>query len=138
MLAVTCVFGATKAFADRGDEATLAVVIKHHEQIASTARKSGARVVKYLGEGALLSYPPERARDAVEAMRTLQVEGTRLWAAVDPTCSVRIKVGAGSVIAGMFGSGNTARFDVLGLAVNKLFKAPWEPEVNVLPEVSQS
>lgn len=137
VLAVTCVFGATKTFADRGDEATLAVVIKHHEQIAAAARKSGARIVKYLGEGALLTFPPDRVDDAVAAMRALQADGTALWTEVDPTCSVRIKIGAGSVIAGMFGSGDTARFDVFGLAVNKLFKAPWEPEVNVLPEAMQ-
>lgn len=137
-LAVTCVFGSTKAFASHGDAATLAVVLKHHEQIAAAARTCGARIVKYLGDGALLTFPEERGQAAVSALRELQAEGTRLWAAFDPVCSVRVKVGAGSVIAGMFGSGDTARYDVYGLALNLLIKAPWEPEVNVLPEVSQS
>lgn len=137
VFAITSVFGATRAFETHGDDATLAVVLKHHDQIAAAARKAGARVVKFLGEGALLSFAASNAKEAISAMRALQAEGTRLWSAFDAGCSVRVKIGAGNVVAGMFGKGETARFDAFGLALNKLFKAAWEPEVNILPEAMQ-
>ena len=135
-LALTCVFGETRALADHGDAATLEIILKHHAQIAAAAAKVGARVVKYMGSGALLTFPEQRVREAVAALRALQVDGTRLWSAFDSRCSVRVNVTAGTTIAGMFGAGEHARYDVFGHAVNQLFKAPWGHDVQVLPEAA--
>lgn len=136
VLVLTGVFGETKALADHGDVATLNVILKHHDQIAATAARIGARVVKYLGSGALLTVPVSRAREAMAALRALQVEGTKLWSAFDERCSVRVNVTAGQAIAGMFGSGDRQRYDVFGSAVNQLFKAPWGNDVQILPEAA--
>lgn len=136
IIALTCVFGETKALVDHGDVATLNVILKHHEQIAVTAAMIGARVVKYLGSGALLTVPTSRAREAVAALRLLQADGTRLWSMFDQRCSVRVNITAGPAIAGMFGSGDRQRYDVYGSTVNHLFKAPWGDDVQVLPEAA--
>ena len=136
VLVLTCVFGETKALAEHGDVATLNVILKHHDQIAATAAKIGARIVKYMGSGALLTIPMNRAKEAVAALRQLQADGTKLWSAFDERCSVRVNVTAGQAIAGMFGSGDRQRYDVFGSAVNQLFKAPWGSDVQVLPEAA--
>ena len=121
------------AMADHGDVATLEIILKHHAQIAAAAATAGARVVKYLGSGALLTFPRERVKEAVAALRALQNDGTRLWAEFDARCSVRVNVSAGTAIAGMFGAGEHARYDVFGRAVNQLFKSPWGNDVQILP-----
>ena len=93
-------------------------------------------MAKLLGDGMLLTFSPDRARDAESALRSLQKNGTDLWQRFDPRCRVTVCVGFGSVVAGAFGPAGEERDDIYGDALNRLFKMPYEG-FNVSPEFAQ-
>jgi Adenylate cyclase, family 3 (some proteins contain HAMP domain) len=124
VLALASVDGATAACAEHGDRPTLAVLSEYYAVIAASARSCGGRVVKVMGDGVVLAFPPERAQDAVAALRSAQQETTRLWQAFDARCHVGVRVSAGSVLAGSFGPPGEERPDIFGDALNRLFRTP--------------
>jgi class 3 adenylate cyclase len=92
---------------------------------ADAAAAAGGRVVKPIGDGILLSFPILRASQAVEALRVFQERATALWRAFDSECSVQVKASAGAVRSGQMGAPGDERYDIVGDALNRLFKAPW-------------
>ena len=124
VLALASVDGAAAACAEHGDHATLAVLLEYYAVITASARTCGGRVVKVMGDGVLLTFPVERARDAVVALRSAQQETTRLWQTFDARCHVGVRVGAGRVLAGTFGPPGDARPDIFGDVLNRLFRVP--------------
>jgi len=101
------------------DEARLAdIVDAYYERLATAVQGAGGRVVKYMGDGALLAFPTERADDAVLALLAAKRD-TDAWLAGERWDSrLVVKVHTGSVIAGPFGARDDKRFDVIGDAVN--------------------
>lgn len=134
VIAVTHVPGSTKACARRGDVAMFDTLQAYYALAADAAAAAGGRVVKPIGDGILLSFPVVRASQAVEALRVFQERATALWRAFDPECTVQVKVGAGTVRSGRLGAPGDERYDLVGDALNRLFKAPWADFV-VLPEL---
>ena len=125
VIAVTHVPGSTKACARRGDVGMFDTLQAYYALAAEAAAAAGGRVVKPIGDGVLLSFPVHRASQAVEALRELQERATALWRAFDSKCSVQVKVGAGTVRSGRLGPPGDERYDIVGDALNQLFKAPW-------------
>jgi len=122
VLALTSVPGSTAACVAHGDESTVAVLADYYALVADAATSAGGRVIKVMGDAALVTFPGGRVREAVGAMRSLQVRGTSLWRRFDERCRVEVKVGAGSVVCGQFGPSGDERHDVYGDALNQLFK----------------
>jgi class 3 adenylate cyclase len=136
VFALTSATGASKACATHGDEATVAVLRAWYAQLASAADGAGGTLVKLLGDGALLTFPVSRVRDAMPALRALQASGTALWSRFDARCRVQVKVGAGVLMTGMFGAPGREQYDVYGHALNELFKKPWN-DFEVMPTVTE-
>jgi class 3 adenylate cyclase len=134
VLALTCVPGSTAACAAHGDESTVAVLADYYALVAHAVTSAGGRVIKVMGDAALVTFPGGRVREAVEAMRSLQARGTSLWRGFDDRCRVEVKVGAGTVVCGQFGPPGDERPDVYGDALNQLFKGAWG-EFVLTPEV---
>jgi class 3 adenylate cyclase len=84
---------------------------------------AGGRVVKYMGDAALVVFPEDCARAAVAALQTLKTQTAGLWADFGIECTVRTKAHLGPVACGPLGP--EGRFDVIGGAVNELFVMPW-------------
>ena len=125
LLAVTRVPGSTKACASRGDAAMFATLQAYYALAAEAARAASGRFIKPIGDGVLLTFPLDRANEAVRALRDFQERGTALWHGFDQRCHVQVKVGAGLVHCGLLGAPGEERVDVVGDALNTLFKAPW-------------
>ncbi|MFI5309878.1 MAG: adenylate/guanylate cyclase domain-containing protein [Gemmatimonadales bacterium] len=134
VFAVTSIPGSTVACAAHGDLAFFMLLAVHYAQIAAAAARAGGRLVKVMGSGTILTFPVERAHDAVVSLRELQVAGTILCQAFDERCRLQVKVGAGTLIAGSLGAPGHEQFDVIGNALNQLVKLPWADFV-VTPEV---
>lgn len=124
MLALTSVNGSSAACAASGDEETVVVLREYYALVAAAVARAGGDVVKVMGDGVLVTFPVERVRDAVEALRSAQSEGTRLWAAFDPRCRIVVRVGAGAVVTLPLGPPGAERPDVYGDALNRLMKMP--------------
>ena len=134
VLALTRVPGSTAACAVHGDERTVAVLADYYALVADATASAGGRVIKVMGDAALVTFPGGRVREAVEALRSLQARGTSLWRGFDDRCRVEVKVGAGAVVCGQFGPPGDERPDVYGDALNQLFKGAWG-EFVLTPEV---
>jgi len=124
VFAITSVSAATAAGRAHDDLEMAAVLAEYYALVAEAVRPSEGRVVKVIGDGVLVVFPLQRAREAVAALRGLQSSANALWAEVDPRCRVQIKVGSGPVATGAMGPPGAERFDIYGTALNELFKLP--------------
>jgi len=135
VFAITRVMEATKACAARGDAAWFRVLAEQYTMIAMAIHPAEGKFVKGMGEGTLLVFPDEKVRDAVAVLRALQQDVRALWHAFDPSCHFQVKIGRGVVVAGMLGAPGEERFDVVGIALNLLYKAKWE-DFSISPDVA--
>jgi class 3 adenylate cyclase len=135
LFAVTQVPGSTAACAARGDAAMFATLQAYYTLAAEAVAGVDGRFIKGLGDGVLLTFPPDRASAVVPALRGLQQRATALWHAFDQRCRVQVKLGAGVLQCGPLGAPGAGRFDVVGDALNALFKAPWA-DFHVSPEAA--
>ena len=135
ILAVAHVCEFTRSCADRGDATTFATLEEYYRLAAEAAESAGGRLVKPIGDGVLLTFPPAGATHAIEALHEFQRRATALWRGFDARCHVQVKIGAGSVVCGLLGAPGDERPDVVGSALNALFKAPWQ-DFAVAPEVA--
>lgn len=85
---------------------------------AACLEPAGVRIVKFIGDAALVVFPPERAEDAVLALCDLSREAREAGRAVGFDTHLNVNVHVGPVVAGTFGPAGLARFDVLGKTVN--------------------
>ena len=135
LLAMTTVDASTAACAAHGDARMFAVLSDYYALVAKATRPVGGHVIKVMGDGTLLTFPVDHVREAVDALRSLQSEASTLWRRFDERCHVKVKVGVGVVTCGMLGPPGEERFDIVGDALNQLFKAPWG-DFQLMPEVA--
>lgn len=122
VIALASAAGATAACARHGDLPTARVIREVAAVYARAAAWAGGEVVKGMGDGLLLAFPPGRARDAVAALREAREEADRLWRAFDRGCAAQVRATAGTVLRGTFGPPGDARPDIYGDVLNRLFK----------------
>lgn len=122
ILAVTSVMGATKACEAKGDAAWFRVLAEYYTMVAMAIHPAEGKFVKGMGDGTLLVFPEEKAKDAAAVLKALHQDANVLWHAFDTSCRFVVKIGRGTVITGMLGAPAEERFDVVGNALNQLFK----------------
>lgn len=97
------------------------VIDGYYQLLAEQVSAAGGRVVKYIGDGALLAFDAADAADAdrgVAALLDLKLLVDRYFEARAWDCRATIKAHVGPVIAGPFGPPTDRRFDILGKTVN--------------------
>lgn len=100
------------------DAAVAETMHEYYVLLAGKVSTAGGHVVKYIGDGALVVFPMEQADAGICALLDLQTEVDSWLASREWSCRMVLRVHAAPVIAGVFGSGANARFDVIGNAVN--------------------
>jgi adenylate cyclase len=109
------------------DDARLAeLVSSYYERVGRHASAAGGAVVKFIGDGALLVFPPDRADDALAALFAVKRD-VDAWLIGEGWCSrLVVKVHCGTVIAGPFGGHGDGqdRFDIIGSEVNVAARLP--------------
>jgi adenylate cyclase len=93
-------------------------VDKYYELVAARIDAAGGRVVKFIGDAALIVFPAERADQGVEALLVLKTEADAWFASLGWECRVIIKAHFGEAVAGDYGAAGDKRFDIIGKAVN--------------------
>ena len=92
-----------------------------YRRCAQSVRTRGGRVVKYIGDACLATFPDQREVAAVDAAVELQSAAAEVRA----KHGVKVEIGANlhlAVVAeGEFGPDDDRRYDVLGNGVNHLF-----------------
>ena len=125
IFAISGVPGSTEACATRGDSEMFETLQAYYSIAAQAAVAADGRFIKAMGDGVLLSFPIDRAVEAIHELRAFQKRSTMLWHSFDERCYVQVKVGAGTVQCGLMGPPGAERDDLVGNALNTLCKAAW-------------
>jgi adenylate cyclase len=103
----------------RVDDAELADTIDaYYEHVGASVEEAGGRVVKFVGDGALIVFEEDRVDRGVEMLLGLKESTDRLMAQRGWECRLVAKAHFGTAIAGRFGVAGDKRHDVIGKAVN--------------------
>jgi len=137
VLAVSDMEGFVKLSRAMSDRRLFEILDGFYEQFQSPVAAAGGRVVKFMGDAALLCFPAERAAEAVEALREIQAR-TQAWLAErGPPFPVLVKAHVGTVVCGPMGTAGDKRFDIIGRPIMELFRMPGGPFV-LSPELEEA
>jgi len=137
LVAFTDVAGFAREFDDRTDHEIFGLLAELYQIIEDGVEKSGGKVVKFIGDAALIVYPDNKCGAAVEALRGLKVT-TDMWLKDRGFGNdLRIRAHVGRVICGPLGTDREKRFDVIGKTVNEAARLPGDgftlsPELQAL------
>jgi len=107
------------AQAERSDDLDLAETLDAcYERIAAMVRAGGGRVVKFVGDAALLVFPDGEVDRGVETLLALKDSIDALMVQRAWDCRLTIMAHFGTAIAGGFGEAGDKRYDIIGKAVN--------------------
>lgn len=107
------------AQSSRVSEAELADTMDtFYERVATRTTTAGGKVVKFIGDAALLVFPEESLDAGVQMLLDLKDDVDSWFAQLGWECRLVVKAHFGPVIAGPFGPPGDKRFDVLGKSVN--------------------
>lgn len=126
-------FSFFKKVAARVSDAEIADTMDDYYRLATgVVEKSKGRVVKFIGDAALIVFPGDKAADALRAIITLRTESDRFMVDRDWECRFSAKVHVGEVIAGDYGPKGSKRFDIMGREVNATAMLNGEPVGGIL------
>jgi len=118
LVVFTDVTGFAKEFQNRTNREMFDLMSQFYELIGNEVVASGGKVVKFIGDGALLVYPEENAKREVEALQQLRATANNWLKTHGLTGELRVRAHLGPVICGLLGTASEKRFDVLGDTVN--------------------
>ena len=125
VVAVADVAGFVKACRGKSDRDTFAMLNLFYECVGDAVSVAGGKVVKFMGDSALMVFRGEDASAAVSALKSLGERSATAWTDFDAKCELRIKAHLAPVTCGRIGTREDKRFDIIGQAVNDLFLMPW-------------
>jgi class 3 adenylate cyclase len=122
VLAAFDLVGFVRTTGGLSDEVVADAVDRLYLTIAEAVDGSGGRVVKFLGDGALAVWPPERADEALTAILGLRPRAAEVMARSGIHTELLCRMHAADVVAGEFGPHRA--FDVIGKDMFVLFRLP--------------
>jgi class 3 adenylate cyclase len=101
-----------------GDLELAETLDEFYRRVAAGVEAAGGRVVKYIGDAALLVFPESGVDRGIQGLLELKDQIDRFMGSRGWDCRLTAKAHFGTVIAGPFGPEGAERFDVAGKAVN--------------------
>ena len=118
LIAFADISGYTRRAMTTDDEVVAADLDHYYGVVAAHASEAGGHVVKYVGDAALIVFPPVCVDAGVAALLDLKDEVDAWLAKIGWRGQLVIKAHFGSAIAGPYGPRGATRFDILGANVN--------------------
>jgi adenylate cyclase len=100
------------------DDEIADVIDGYYQLIAEQMSAAGGRVVKFIGDGALVVFDATDTDRGICALLDLKLEVDRYFDGHGWECRASIKAHVGTAIAGPYGPPGDRRFDVIGKTVN--------------------
>jgi adenylate cyclase len=100
------------------DDELADVIDGYYQLLADRVAAAGGRVVKYMGDGALVVFDAGDSDRGVEALLDIKQLVDRYFEGRAWDCRATIKAHVGTVIAGPYGPPGDRRFDIIGRTVN--------------------
>lgn len=121
LIACSDLAGYAKLARSKPEEEIFRLLSGYYEFVGDSIAPAHGRVIKFMGDAALMLFPESSADAGIAALRSLQAEGDRYLAALGVPCRHHIRAHFGNVLAGELGTRGEKRTDILGSAVNTLF-----------------
>lgn len=102
----------------QNDVETANMVDAYYERLASAVEAAGGKVVKFIGDGALIVFPEDAVDRGVEMLVNAKTSIDSLMSGRGSECRFGARVHFGTVVSGPFGAGDAKKYDVIGKAVN--------------------
>lgn len=103
----------------RTDDLALAETLDaFYERVGEAVHAAGGRIVKFLGDAALIVFPATDVDRGVAALLDLKDTVDDLMVERGWECRLIVKAHFATAIAGPFGAADDKRYDVIGVAVN--------------------
>ena len=103
----------------RVEDAELAEVLDaYYERVGAAVSEAGGRVVKFVGDGAVIAFAEDRVDRGVEMLLGLKDAIDRFMAQRGWECRLIVKAHFGPAIVGPFGAAGDKCHDVVGKTVN--------------------
>jgi adenylate cyclase len=112
----------TKASQSRSNRETFDLLSKFYELTGDIIEKFGGKVIKFMGDSALIIFEIDHAKESIKALRSLVEKSSELLSHFNPECRLNIKVHVGTVVVGLLGVSNEKRLDIIGNSINELFR----------------
>jgi class 3 adenylate cyclase len=90
----------------------------YYEFIGDLIEPTGGMVLKFMGDAALVVFPPEKTEAGVMALARVKEEGDIWLKEHGLNCKNIVKVHYGAIAAGLLGTSSNKRPDILGQSVN--------------------
>ena len=124
VVALADIAGFDQASRSKSNHEVFKMLDEFYELVGKVVNSGGGRVVKFMGDCALIIFPEDQSKQAVASLHDLQAKTETILSEFDSTCKVRINAHIGSVLCGPVGTSDDKRFDVFGAPVSDLFRMP--------------
>ena len=121
LVACSDLTGYAKLSGKLSDEEIFHFLSGYYEFVGETIDPSGGRVIKFMGDAALMIFPEIQADSGIRSLLVLQQEGDKFLSARGISCRHHIRAHFGPVQQGELGTRNDKRLDVIGSTVNTMF-----------------
>jgi len=122
IMASVDIAGFAKATRCIGDVELFELLEAYYQLVGDGVASARGRVIKFMGDGALVTFPAEAPANAVGALRALRRE-VEAWLAEHPIGEwVAVRAHLGCVACGELGTADDRRYDIIGHAVVELFR----------------
>jgi class 3 adenylate cyclase len=93
----------------------------YYEFVGDAIAPSEGRVIKFMGDAALMTFPEAQVDSGVMSLLALQGEGDKFLSARGISCRHHIRAHFGSIQQGELGTRTDKRLDIIGSTVNTMF-----------------
>ena len=102
------------------EESIFQLLSAYYELVGDIAEATRGRVIKFMGDSALIFFAEDTADAGVRAMLQLQEEGDRFFSTRDCPCRHHVRAHFGPVYLGEIGTRRDKRADIFGTTINTL------------------
>jgi class 3 adenylate cyclase len=126
LVVISDLTGYAKFAARQSEEEIFQLLGTYYELIGDVVEAAHGRVIKFMGDAALVFFAGDDADAGVRAMLQLQDEGDRFLATRACPCRHHVRAHFGPVYLGEIGTRRDKRMDIFGTTINALvtLKAP--------------
>ncbi|PAW79972.1 MAG: hypothetical protein B9S32_01190 [Verrucomicrobia bacterium Tous-C9LFEB] len=121
LVACSDLTGFVKLTSKLSEEELFQVLSDYYEFVGDTIAPSGGRVIKFMGDAALMLFPEEQADAGVRSLLELQEKGDWFVSNLGMACRHHLRAHFGPVQYGEIGTRTDKRIDIIGATVNTLF-----------------
>jgi class 3 adenylate cyclase len=121
LVACSDLTGYAKLAGKLSEEEIFQFLSDYYEFVGDTIAPSCGRVIKFMGDAALIIFPDVQTDPGIRSLLALQGQGDKFLSSRGISCRHHIRAHFGSIQHGELGTRTDKRLDIIGSTVNTMF-----------------